>query len=221
MESVFMTKAIVLVSGGIDSTIALWWVMRKDWEPIPLTFDYFARAKAEKSATRLILRKAGIEHFIEVPLESVKEVHDLAKEGRVPRTLKDAPEGYIPARNMIFYSIAAYYAEVFGAEFIVGGHNKGDPEEFPDSNPSFFRQMNGLLKMGLWSYRQKAVKILTPLRYKTKPDVVRLGLRLGAPLGLTWSCRFDAKKPCGKCSSCIERDHALSSADIGPSRRGK
>jgi len=154
-------------------------------------------------------------------LRAVKEVYDLAREGRVPRTLKDAPEGYIPARNMIFYSIAAYYAEVFGAEFIVGGHNRGDPEEFPDSNPSFFRQMNISLRMGLWSYRQKAVKILTPLRDKTKQDVVRLGLRLGAPLRLTWSCRFDGKEPCGKCSSCIERDQALASADTGRSRRAE
>jgi len=217
----FMPKAIVLVSGGIDSTVALWWVMRKGWVPIPLTFDYFARAKAEKSATRRVLKEAGISRLIEVPLAAVKEVYDLAREGRVPRTLKDAPEEYIPARNMIFYSIAAYYAEVFGAEFIVGGHNRGDPEEFPDSSPSFFRRMNDSLRLGLWSYRQRPVRILTPLREKTKPEVVRLGLRLGAPLGLTWSCRFDGKKPCGKCSSCAERDQALSSIDVDFSRRAE
>ena len=216
-----MTKAIVLVSGGIDSTVALWWVMKKGWEPIPLTFDYFARARAEKSATRRVLKKARIESLIEVPLGAVKEVYDLAEEGQLPSAIKHAPEGYIPARNMIFYSIAAYYAEVMGAGFIVGGHNKGDPEEFPDSSPSFFRQINGLLRMGLWSYRQKAVRILTPLGMMTKRGVVRLGLRLGAPLDLTWSCRFDAKKPCGKCSSCIERNQALSSVDFSPSRRRK
>jgi 7-cyano-7-deazaguanine synthase len=216
-----MQKAIVLISGGIDSTVALWWVMRKGWEPIPLTVDYFARAKAEKTATRRILKKARIDRLIEVPLDSVKEVSDLAKEGRLPGRIKHAPEGYIPARNMIFYSIAAYYAEVFGAEYIVGGHNKGDPEEFPDSSPSFFRLMNGLLRMGLWSYRQKAVKVLTPLKDKTKQEVVRLGLRLGAPLDLTWSCRFDAKRPCGKCSSCIERNQALSPVRAGTTRRGK
>jgi 7-cyano-7-deazaguanine synthase len=216
-----MTKAIILVSGGMDSTVALWWVISKGWEPIPLTFDYFARSKAEKSATQKILKKAGIDRLIEVPLGTVQEVNDLARKERVPLTLKHTPEGYIPARNMIFYSIAAYYAEILGAEFIVGGHNKGDPEEFPDSSPSFFSQVNGLLRIGLWSYRQKAVRILTPLKDKAKPDVVRLGIKLGAPLELTWSCRFDTKKPCGKCSSCVEREQALSSVHIGPSRRGK
>lgn len=209
-----MTKAIVLVSGGIDSTVALWWVLRRGWKAIPLTFDYFARAKAEKSAVRNVLKKAGIDHSIVVQLGNVKEVYDLAKEGQLPSTMKHAPEGYIPARNMIFYSIAAYYAEIEGADYIVGGHNRGDPEEFPDSGQSFFRQMNELLKKGLWSYRRKPVRISIPLRGRTKLEVVKLGLRLGAPLILTWSCRFDGTKPCGECSSCIERNKALSSVSL-------
>ena len=215
------TKAIVLVSGGIDSTVALWWVMDEGWEAIPLTIDYFARGKAEESAVRRVVKKAGIRRLIEIPLDSVKEIHDLAKERRLPATIKRAPEGYIPARNMMFYSIASHYAEIEGAEFIVGGHNKGDPEEFPDSSQSFFRRMNDSMKMGLWSYRRKPVKILIPLRGKTKQEVIRLGFKLGAPLGLTWSCRFDRSKPCGKCSSCAERDEAFASIHAAASVRRK
>jgi 7-cyano-7-deazaguanine synthase len=216
-----MTKAVVLISGGIDSTVALWWAMSRGWQPIPLTFDYYARPEAEKAATRSILRKAGIRRFIEVPLRFVREVEDLGGDVSGRGRLRGAPDGYIPARNMIFYSVAAYYAEVRDAEFIVGGHNLADPEEFPDSARDFFKQLNALLKIGLWSYKRGPAKILTPLKDKSKRDVVRLGLRLGAPLDLTWSCHRDGRKPCGRCSSCVERNLAFSSAGLDRPRHGR
>jgi len=209
-----MNKAIVLVSGGIDSTVALWWAKRQGWRVIPLTMNYHARPRAEKSATRRILDKAGIKHLVEVPLGFVKEVGDLAKEGGSPGFLDESPEGYIPARNMIFYSIAAYYAEFLDARFVVGGHNETDPQEFPDSSPEFFRNLNRLMAKGLWSYAHRPVKVLVPLRHKKKLQVVRLGMKLGAPIHLTWSCRHDGRRPCGECSSCIERDEAFRLAGL-------
>ncbi len=204
-----MNKVIVLVSGGIDSTVALWWAMSQGWVAIPLTFDYFARPRAEKIATGRVLRKAGIRHLVEVPLEFMKESEDIAKHRDFPSRLRGFPEGYVPARNMIFYSIAAYYSEVLDARFVVGGHNETDTQEFPDSSPGFFRELNRLLVKGLWSYERGPVKILTPLHHKTKNRVVRLGLKLGAPIDLTWSCHHDGKQPCGKCSSCVERYEAF------------
>ncbi len=219
-----MAKAIVLLSGGIDSTVAFWWAMRKGWQVTPLTFHYYRRPVAERAAVGRVLKEGGIEGLLQVSLGYLREVDDLGTRQNLNPHLSGAPEGYIPARNMVFYSIAANYAEILGADFIVGGHNRGDPEEFPDSGPRFFEQMNSLLTMGLWSYPKKNVKITLPLRGKSKREVVGLGLKLGAPLELTWSCHHDGKKPCGKCSSCVERAAAFESfglIDSVKSRRGK
>ena len=206
-------RAVVLVSGGIDSTVALWWARRRGWEVIPLTFNYHERPKAERRALRAILRRASVSHLIEVPMDFLKEAKGLVKEGISRMTMNDAPEGYIPARNMIFYSIAAYYAEAVGAEIIVGGHNVSDPEEFPDSSRRFFRSMERLYGIGLWSYHRRRIEIALPLAGKSKTQVIRLGLQLGAPLLLTWSCHEDRTEPCGRCGSCKERDESF--ADVG------
>lgn len=206
-------KAIVLISGGIDSTVALWWAMKKDWEIVPLTMSYNERPKAERKALRAILRKTRISGLIEVPLDFIKEAQDLVKDGLGGDEFPDSPEGYIPARNMIFYSIAAYYAESIGADVIIGGHNEGDPDEFPDSSKRFFESMERLYGIGLWSGKGRKVRILLPLAGKDKVGVVRLGLRLGVPLSATWSCSSDGAKPCGRCGSCIERDEAF--AELG------
>lgn len=219
-----MTKAIILVSGGIDSTVALYWAIKRGWEVVPLTFNYHARPEAEKASVRDLLRKAAVRGLIQIDMDFLKDVEDLKEDARLGPTLVGAPEAYIPARNMIFYSVAAYHAETLGADVIVGGHNGGDPEEFPDSSPSFFAGMDRAMKMGLWSSKNGRVRIEIPFKNKTKTQVLRLGLKLGVPLGLTWSCHYDGMTPCGKCSSCIERAEAFAALgvrDPHPPRRGK
>ncbi len=207
-------RAIILISGGVDSTVALWWAKKKGWEIIPLTMSYHQRPKAEKRALRTILRKARVSGLIDVPLGFLKETQDLVKEGLGRKDLTDAPDSYIPARNMIFYAIAAYYAEAIGADVIVGGHNAGDPVEFPDSGKGFFESMERLYGRGLWSRRGKRVRIVLPLAGKDKVGVIRLGLQMGVPLSVTWSCHRDGAKPCGRCGSCEERDEAFSESGM-------
>lgn len=204
-------NALVLLSGGIDSAVCLWWAQQKGWEVLPMTVSYHRRPLAEVRAVRDLLRAAGLRDPLEIPLPFLKEMDDLKKEGLANPLLKEAPDPYIPARNMIFYALAGYYAETLGAHFIVGGHNGIDPETFPDSSPDFFSHVNSLYRMGLWSYRSAPVSIRLPLAGKPKEEVVSMGLRLGVPFELTWSCYWDRDDHCGECGSCIERRDAFRS----------
>ena len=203
------TRALVLLSGGIDSAVCLWWSRRQRWNILPLTIDYHERPAAEVRAVRSLLAAAGIRNLVEVPLPFLKEVSDLKDDGLPDRLRHGAPDAYIPARNMIFYALAGYYAETLDAPLIIGGHNGIDPETFPDSSPDFFTHVNSLYRLGLWSYAKNPVSIKLPLAGKPKEEVVSLGLKLGVPFERTWSCYFDGATHCGRCPSCLERREAF------------
>jgi 7-cyano-7-deazaguanine synthase len=206
-----MERAIVLLSGGLDSAVTLWWARSKGWDIRPLTFDYFARPKREHEAIRALTSRAGVGPVRHVDLPFLKEVDDLRKEGNDNPILRDSPEGYIPGRNLIFYGLAGHYAEVEGVRYIVGGHNGIDPESFPDSSPKFFNFLNSVYRLGLWSYERSPVQILVPLSGKTKEEVVRMGLEMRVPFEVTWSCYWDRALHCGTCASCTERRRAFES----------
>ena len=203
-------KAIVLLSGGIDSAVSLWWAKANGWDVRPLTFHYFRRPPQEVVATHKLIELSGLSRVQEVDLPFLEEVDDLKKRGIENAVLLESPEGYIPARNMVFYALAAYYAEPTGARWVIGGHNGTDPETFPDASPKFFNSFNSMYRLGLWSYGKTPVQILLPLSGKSKADVIRMGLELGVPLEHTWSCYWDRDRHCGTCASCTERREAFS-----------
>lgn len=208
-------RAVVLLSGGIDSAVSLWWTQAQGWNAMALTFNYFRRPEKEKEATEALVRRIGNCVLRQVDLPFLREVVDVEDSRPGKRALSKAPEGYIPARNMIFYSIAASEAEIWNAEHVVGGHNGSDPETFPDSDPRFFERLNRLYEFGLWSYPKKRTRIVLPLMKKSKEDVVKLGLSLGVPFELTWSCYWDGQSHCGKCPSCVERIGAFEKIGVG------
>ena len=207
-------KAVVLLSGGIDSTVSLYWAKKQGWDVRPLTFHYFRRPPQEVVATRRVLKASGIENLREIDLPFLKEVDDMRATGLENAVLSQSPEGYIPARNMVFYALAAYEAEPAGARWVIGGHNGSDPEAFPDASPKFFNFLNATYRLGLWSYPRAPVQILLPLSGKSKVDVVKLGLELKVPLELTWSCYWDREKHCGTCASCRERREAFAALGL-------
>jgi 7-cyano-7-deazaguanine synthase len=209
-----MERAIVLLSGGVDSAVSLWWARKQGWDVWPLTFDYFGRPKRERTAIEALVKEAGVRPVRTVPLPFLKEVDDLRAGGLANPVLEASPEGYIPARNLIFYSLAAYFAELDGIGYLVGGHNGIDPESFPDASPKFFDFLNNVLRLSLWSFDRSPVQVLVPLSGKSKEDVLRMGQELGVPFGLTWSCYWDRDTPCGTCVSCRERRDAFAAIGV-------
>jgi 7-cyano-7-deazaguanine synthase len=126
---------------------------------------------------------------------------------------------YIPSRNAIFFGIASYYAEIYGATYIVTGHNLEDP--FPDSKPTYIKAMNVALFRGSWLGKRYKTRIVTPLGSAEKAAILKLGARLRAPLALTWSCHRNRKTPCGKCSGCISRSKAFKELKPEDDRRSR
>ncbi|MFX0156174.1 MAG: 7-cyano-7-deazaguanine synthase, partial [Candidatus Hodarchaeota archaeon] len=146
---------------------------------------------------------------IEIPIPFIKESIDLRIEGFPIPSAVHAPEGFIPSRNLVFYSIASYYAEVFGCKVIIGGHISVDPQNFPDADPHFFNSLEALINKGKHSKDKNVIKFLFPLAKETKLDVIKLAKKLKVPLEWTWSCYSDGNEPCGKCISCRKREEAF------------
>jgi len=207
-------RALVLLSGGIDSTVSLYWALSKGWHVRTLEFEYYQRPHRERSACSKLRERIGIDKPLVVPLGFLREVSDIDKNDLVGTFWEYAPQGYIPSRNLIFYSFAAHYAEILGARYIVGGHNRGDSEEFPDAGEKFFDQMNALLKLSMWGHAKVHTEIVLPLAGMDKAEVVRMGDALKVPFELTWSCYHDSEVPCGACNSCGEREAAFSEAGV-------
>jgi 7-cyano-7-deazaguanine synthase len=204
-------RSIVLLSGGLDSAVALFWALKKGFEVETLTFDYFLRSKREILACRRIAKLAGVKNRV-IKLEFLKEVEDSKSETRNP-ILRTAPSAYIPSRNIIFYGIASSFAETIDAKYIVGGHNKNDIESFPDSSKRFFTKFNETTSIGKIS-RDRTGKVILPLSRLDKSEVVKLGKKLGVPFEMTWSCYTSNMRPCGRCHSCVLRKRAFRKAGI-------
>ncbi len=205
-------SALVLLSGGLDSAVSLYWALSRGWEVATIEFEYYLRPQRERRACLSLRERAGIRDSIIVPLGFIREVSDLPDEIVLNSSLHLSPEGYIPARNLLFYSLAAYYAELGGRRYIVGGHNRSDSESFPDAGQDFFSYLNALFSLGMWSHSKIGTEIVLPLILLDKTQVLRLGDTLGVPFDLTWSCYHDGETPCGSCASCLERDAAFAAA---------
>lgn len=204
-------SAIVLLSGGLDSATVLYWARRK-WKCRGLLFDYGQRHRRELRHARRLARRAG------VPVQVVKmrlpwggssllgggaiPRHRLSQVGKGP-----LPSTYVPARNTLFLAYALSWADVIGARHICIGANALDYSGYPDCRPDFIRAMETVGKKGtrLGAEKKRPPKIWAPLLRQSKAQIVRRGLALGVPYGLTWSCYEGGKSPCGKCDSCLLR----------------
>ncbi len=205
------TSALVMFSGGLDSAVALFWALHRNFKVETITFDYFLRGtKERRSAMNLSKLTRTKQHIIDVGF--MKEIEDADDLERNPN-LSSAPGAYIPSRNMIFYSVATSLSELSNTKYIVGGHNKDDTKSFPDSSSRFFKQFNKTSAIGLYTHG-KTGRVILPFAGLSKAQVVSLGARLGVPFELTWSCHRSQSRPCGECHSCVLRTAAFREAGI-------
>lgn len=200
-----MARALVLVSGGLDSTVALWWAAGAGYEPVALTVHYPGRPRGELRAMAAILAASPAREVHEVTLPFLQDAEDLdARAGT--RDFAGAPEGYIPFRNAILYSVACYHAQALRCGVVVGGHNRDDAQQYPDASARFFADLQSVLDRGAWREGEvKAPALLMPLLALDREQVLVLGEALGAPLQATWSCHEDGEGPCGACPACRRR----------------
>jgi 7-cyano-7-deazaguanine synthase len=128
--------------------------------------------------------------------------------------LRGVPPTYIPMKNLVYYGLAASYAEETGAGCIVGGHNKEDMRVFDDTSELFFAQLQRALWSGSSRLRGNQTRIVRPLRKLTKAEVVLRAASLGVPLQLTWSCHRDGSRHCWECEGCEARAKAFIDAGL-------
>jgi len=124
---------------------------------------------------------------------------------------KDIPVTYVPFRNAHFLAVAVSWAEVLGAEKVYIGAVEADSSGYPDCRPAYYKAFNEVVKTGT---KDRRIEILTPLIAMRKAEIVRLGLELGAPFDLTWSCYSREDEACGVCDSCVLRLRAFEAAGV-------
>lgn len=208
-------KAIVLLSGGLDSATSAAQAIADGYEVIALSFHYGQRHEREVQAARQVAKLLGIkEHFVtDVNLAAwgasalTQATINVPTEGVKPGVI---PSTYVPGRNTVFIAIALSLAEAKGAEAIYLGINAVDYSGYPDCRPEYlaaYQQLAELSsKVGI---EGKAPKLVAPLVMDSKADIVRRALQLGVPIPETWSCYLGEELPCGLCDSCRIRDRAL------------
>jgi 7-cyano-7-deazaguanine synthase len=208
-------KAVVILSGGLDSTTCMGIARELGYELYPITFDYGQRHKIELQNARKVAEHYGVAaRHQTIKLDFLRDfggsaltddsidVPDMTA-ADAAASESDIPVTYVPGRNLLFLSIATSYAEVIGAEAIYIGVNALDYSGYPDCRPEFIAKVEDVIeyatKVGV---EGKPIRIETPLIHWTKADIIREGIRLGVPYRLTTSCYNGREEACGRCDSC-------------------
>ena len=217
-----MKKAIAVLSGGLDCTVASS-VYAKDYDIHAITFNYGQKAfKQELNASKKICEKMGFSHSVinldwlakisnsslntsrNIPEVEFNDLDDLEKSSETASSV------WVPARNTVFTSIAASYAESIGAEIIIVGWDKEEANTFPDNSKEYLKNFNKLLKIG----SPINIEIKAPAIDLDKHEIVKLGSKVNAPIELSYSCYKGNDVHCGVCESCMRRKRGFKKAEI-------
>ena len=216
-----MSRAVVLLSGGLDSSTALAWAVREQgWECHTLAFDYGQRHRVELAAAARVAAAFDVHDHRVIPVDlRIIGASALTADMDVPKDEHEQagiPATYVPARNLIFLSLAAALAESIAAEHIVIGANIVDYSGYPDCRPEFLDAFARCARLGTRAGSEgKPLTIEAPLIRMNKAEIIALGLRLGLDYALTRSC-YDPHpdgSPCGHCDSCHFRQQGF--AELG------
>jgi 7-cyano-7-deazaguanine synthase len=219
-------RAVVCLSGGMDSTVCATLAAR-DYDSFGLHFSYGQRTQArELQAARDVAKAVGLKELMELETELFRRiggsaltdatiaVPDATSEelgGASSREGDEIPVTYVPFRNAHFLSAAVSWAEVLGAKAVFIGAVKQDSSGYPDCRPAYYEAFNELIRMGT---KEGKIQVITPLIALRKYEIVKLGVELGAPLHVSWSCYSGETEACGVCESCDLRLRAFSAAGV-------
>jgi 7-cyano-7-deazaguanine synthase len=211
-----MRSCVVLFSGGIDSTTALHWALRRYDRVVPLTFDYGQRHRVEVRMARRAARRLGLEPAaLKLDLRQVggSALTDPAIAVPRPKGLgrlkSGTPPTYVPFRNGILLALAAAWAEARGITDLVTGFNVLDSPDYPDTRREFVRAMERAINAGTRAaFGGPRTRIRAPFVGLRKSDIIRRGLALCADYSYSVSCYSGGEAPCGACSSCLLRARA-------------
>jgi len=215
-------KAVCLCSGGLDSTVAAAKAKHDGFEIDIIHILYGQKAEnREKRAIEKIGKALGSSEMRFVRTDIFQNMAPLTTaEAPIPSgddvdidSPKATPSTWVFCRNLVFGSMAAAYAEAIGAERIYVGFNAEEGKSYPDNRPDFVERFNSLLEKSVASF-SRPPRIEAPLVHLLKPDIVRLGSELCAPMELTWSCYLDGEVHCGECESCQHRRHGFLEAGV-------
>jgi 7-cyano-7-deazaguanine synthase len=207
-----MSKAVVLLSGGLDSTTLLYWVVNEGWKPYVLSFDYGQRHKKELIFAKKTCEKLNAEHRI-IDITSIHEL--LSGSALTDNSIKVPEEHYshesqkatiVPNRNAIMLNIAIGYAVSLGADRVFYAAHYNDRTIYPDCRAEFINSQSETAKL---ANDMEELEIVAPFVQKTKADIVKIASELKVPFEDTWSCYKGGEKHCGVCGTCRERIEAF------------
>jgi len=234
-----MAKAVIILSGGLDSTTLMYDLLNKGIEVHAISFFYGQKHSKELECAHILCDKLNVPHKI-IDLEVLNDIApSVLTKNELP-----IPDGEyneddiklmtVPNRNMVMIALATSYAISIGANYVAYGAHAGDHALYADCTPKFVRAMEKAVEACDYA----GIKLLVPYLYMTKGEIAKVGLSLGVDYSLTWSCYKGGDLACGKCATCIERLEAFifagskdpieyeedieeSLEDFEPSRRGE
>lgn len=216
-------KAVVLLSGGLDSSTVLYQASSDGCECYAISFDYQQRHRRElESATAIAQSARVVDHqLVKFDLRQwggsalTDDSIALPHVSVFTEMSHNIPVTYVPARNTIFLSFALAYAETIGAERVYIGVNALDYSGYPDCRPDYIQAMQEVFRLGTKQGREgKAIAIVTPLINLKKTEIIQMGNHLGVPWDQTWSCYAGGDIACGVCDSCRLRLFAFAALGL-------
>ena len=214
--------AVCLLSGGLDSATAAAIARSRGFDIYALSFDYGQRHARELEAAARVAEALGAQRHVVMRCDlrawggSALTADIPVPEGRSLAEMQNAiPVTYVPARNLIFLSIALGWAEVIGARRIFIGVNQLDYSGYPDCREEFLRSFEQTANMATKAGAEGGRFVIeAPLVHMSKSEIIRAGTALGLDYGLTWSCYTGGERPCGECDSCLLRAKGFSEAGM-------
>lgn len=211
-----MSRAVVILSGGMDSSTLVFWAVNEGFEVFPLTLNYKQRHVKEIECARAVCKELGVPHKV----INISTISELLQGSALTTPTVDVPEGHyeaesmkqtvVPARNTILLSLGLGYAVSLKASYLLYGAHSGDHHIYADCRPIFIDAMRIVAKL----CDERPIELLAPFADIDKTGILEIGGQLNVPYEKTWTCYVGKEKACGRCGSCTERREAFKKAGM-------